>query len=135
MCSGRSARAISEIGRRREAAADDTVVVEHRLAVGGDPHVALEAGGAEAHGQAEGVERVLRSMGPRPAVGEADGRAQGGEPGHPTSMPPRAGPGRSPTDRPLSVTSNGAKDPETDAQGDGPDGRQLLRGKPQKRRS
>ena len=95
MWSGRSARAISAIGRRRRRPPDDTVVVEHGVAVGGDPHVALEAGGAEAHGQAEGVERVLRGVGPGPTVGEADGRTQGGEAGHRTSMPPpEAGPGR-----------------------------------------
>ena len=50
--------------------ADDAVVVEDRLAVGGEPHVALEAGGAQAQGERERLERVLGGVGPGAAVGE-----------------------------------------------------------------
>ena len=49
-------------GPAAQAPAGDAVVVEHRLAVGGEPHVALDAGGAEAEGQREGLERVLGSV-------------------------------------------------------------------------
>ena len=62
------------IGRRRSRPADDAVVVEHRLAVGGEPDVALEAGRAQPQGQRERLEGVLGGVGPGAPVGEADGR-------------------------------------------------------------
>ena len=79
-------------GSAAQPAPDDAVVVEHGVAVGGEPHVALEARGAQAHGQAEGVEGVLRCVSAGPAVGEADRRTQGGEAAHATSMPSGARP-------------------------------------------
>ncbi len=63
------------------AALHQAVVVEHGLAVLGQPDVALEPRGAEPQGQAEGLERVLLGVSPGPPVGEPDGRhAEGGEP-------------------------------------------------------
>ena len=74
-------------GRDRRAcgrAPDDPVVVEHGLAVGGEPDVALQAGGAEPEGEGEGLDRVLRGVGPGAPVGErrsvgstSDGRRVG----------------------------------------------------------
>jgi hypothetical protein len=74
-------------GPAAEAPAHDAVVVEHGVPVAGEPHVALEAGGAEADGQAERVEGILGRVGPRSSVGEPDGRTQRRMAGHPTSMP------------------------------------------------
>ena len=84
MWSGRSARSSSAIGRFAQTLPHHPVVVEHGLAVGGQPHVALEPGGAQPHGQREGLQRVLGGVGPGAPVGEADRRApQRGEPsGH-----------------------------------------------------
>ncbi len=47
-------------------------MVEYGNAIGGEPHVALEAVGPELSGQPEGVERVLRGVGPAPRVSEGD---------------------------------------------------------------
>ena len=56
-------------------------MVEHGDAVGGEPHVALQTGGAEPQGQLEGLERVLLGVGPCAAVGEGDRVVEeGGEP-------------------------------------------------------
>jgi hypothetical protein len=67
-----------------QAPAHEAVVVEHRLAVSGEPHVALQARGAQPDGQREGLQRVLRGVGSGPTVGEPDRRAtEGGQPsGH-----------------------------------------------------
>ena len=55
-----------------DPAAQHAVVVEHRDTVGGEPHVALQTVGAEAKGQLERLERVLRGVRPGPAVAEGD---------------------------------------------------------------
>ena len=52
---------------------DDPVVVEHGDAVGGDPDVALQPGGAQFQGQLEPGQRVLRGVRPCPAMAEGDG--------------------------------------------------------------
>ena len=65
-------RGVSAIGRRRRPLPDDAVVVEHRLAVGGEPHVALEAGGAEANGQRKASRVFSGALRPGAPVGEAD---------------------------------------------------------------
>jgi hypothetical protein len=56
----------------------DAVVIEYDDTVGGDPRITLESGSAEAQGEPEGVNRVLRSMGLGPAMGEGDGRFEQG---------------------------------------------------------
>ena len=66
-------------GHRRDRpsaqpAPDHAVVVEHHLAVGGEPHVALEAGGAQPQGQRK-ASRVFSGAWARAPVGEADRRA------------------------------------------------------------
>ena len=67
-------RRISPIGRvLPNDLLDDSVVVEHRHAVGSDPDVALQPGCAEFEGQLEAGQSVLRGMGPGPAVAEGDG--------------------------------------------------------------
>src|ERR687898_44480 len=50
--------------------ADEAVMVEDGLAVGGEPDVALEPGGAQPQGEGEGLEGVLRRMGTRTAMSE-----------------------------------------------------------------
>src|SRR5690606_9719154 len=74
-------------------AAHDAVVVQHDLAVGGQPGVALEPGGAQAQPQPERLDGVLGSMRARTAVGEQNGRSvQGWIPGGhhtPCCQPPR----------------------------------------------
>lgn len=63
-----------------ERAANHTIVIEHGLAVGGDPDVALESGGAESEGEEERLDGVLGGVSARTTVGERDGRIeQGGE--------------------------------------------------------
>ena len=52
---------------------DDAVVIEHRHAVGGHPHVALQTGRSEAEAQREGGDRVVAGMGAGAPVGEGDG--------------------------------------------------------------
>ena len=61
------------MARRRTPAAHHAVVVEDRHAVGGEPDVALEAGGAQAQGQRERLEGVLGSVGARSAVSKRVG--------------------------------------------------------------
>ena len=70
------ARGLSESSPRRQAAdttPDDAVMVEHGDPVGGDPDIALDAGRSEASGQREGVDRVVRGMGPSAPVSEGEG--------------------------------------------------------------
>ena len=52
---------------------DPSVMVEHRYAVDRAPHIALQTGGSEAHGQPKGLEGVLRCVGAPTAVGEENG--------------------------------------------------------------
>ena len=52
---------------------DDAVVVEHRLAVGGQPDVALETGRTEPQAEGERLERVLPGVCPGTPMGEGDG--------------------------------------------------------------
>ena len=54
----------------------DPVVVENGDAVGGQPDIALQTGGAELQGRAEGLDRVLRSAVTGAPVGEADRRIE-----------------------------------------------------------
>ena len=72
MCAG----SVDAAQRADRAAADrrrtHAVVVEHRHAVGGEPHVTLQPVGPEAQGQLERLQRVLRGVGARPAVAERD---------------------------------------------------------------
>ena len=55
-----------------EALAHHAVVVEHGLAVPGEPHVALEPRRAQPNGQDKGFQRVLGGVGPGSPVGEPD---------------------------------------------------------------
>ena len=67
MCAGQlGAVDASAMRPAAQAPADDAVVVEDGLAVGRQPHVALEAGGPEAQGQRERLERVLGGVGRAP---------------------------------------------------------------------
>jgi hypothetical protein len=52
--------------------ADDAIVIEDGNAVGGEPDVALEAGGPELQREPERLDGVLGGVGPGPAVGESD---------------------------------------------------------------
>ena len=66
-------------GRDRPLAPADlhhTVVVEYRYPVRCEPHVALEAGGAEPQRELERRQRVLRGVRPRTPVGEGDRRVE-----------------------------------------------------------
>ncbi len=55
---------------------DDTVVIEHGHAVGGQPDVALEPGGPELQGDPERLDRVLRRPVAGASMGEADRRIE-----------------------------------------------------------
>ena len=70
---GSSARVDRRDRPAPQPSAHHPVVVEHRLAVGGEPHIALEAGGPQAQRQLEGLQRVLRRVGPSAPVGETNG--------------------------------------------------------------
>ena len=142
MCSGRSARSISAMRRRRRRPPDHAVVVEHGLAVGGEPHVALQPGRPEAHGEAEGLEGVLGGVGPGAPVGEADrgvgARGGGARPQHAASGPGRHGrhagsgpasaeggrrngsndPGRVLKDTPGGTTTSAGEGPRCEGAGD-----------------
>ena len=59
------------------AADPPAVVVEHGHAVGGEPHVALEPGGAQPEAELEGLDGVLGGVGPCATVRERD-RGAGG---------------------------------------------------------
>ena len=77
-------RGPGDLGDLAPPAADPghAVVVEDGHTVGGDPHVALEPGGAQPASQREGLEGVLGGVGPGAAVGETDGwAAQRGDAG------------------------------------------------------
>ena len=102
MCSGSWSR--RSVGDPPPAPADPhhAVVVEHRDAVGGQPHVALEPGGAEREGQLRTPRGCSRGRGPgrpggRTRSGVRAGRepllhaADDGRPAHPGRLGPRAG--------------------------------------------
>ena len=81
MWSGRPARDAVADRLAPEEAAEDAVVVEHGHTVGGEPDVALQAGGAEPQGQLEGLEGVLPGVAAGASMGEADRRhEEAGEP-------------------------------------------------------
>jgi hypothetical protein len=52
--------------------AHDTVVVEHRHAIARQPHVALQARGAEAQAEGKRLQRVLSGVGAGAAMSERD---------------------------------------------------------------
>ena len=58
------------------AVAYDPVVVEHRDAIAGEPHIALQTGRSELQGQRKGLDGVLPGVGAGTAMGEADRRAE-----------------------------------------------------------
>ena len=67
-------------GAASQSASQRAVVVEHRHAVPGDPHITLETGGAETQREREGLQGVLRGVRPRAPVGEEDrGIEEGGQ--------------------------------------------------------
>ena len=67
-------------GAASQSASQRAVVVEHRHAVPGDPHIALETGGAETQRERECLQGVLRGVRPRAPVGEEDrGIEEGGQ--------------------------------------------------------
>jgi len=74
MCSGLVRRARGD--RPPSALARDAVVIEHGHAVGAEPHVVLQAGGAQLEGEFDRRGRVLRRLVARAEVGEADGRVE-----------------------------------------------------------
>ena len=74
MCSGLARRARGD--RLPSAVALDAVVIEHGHAVGAEPHVVLQAGGAQLEGEFDRRGRVLRRLVARAEVGEADGRVE-----------------------------------------------------------
>lgn len=67
--------------------ADDAIVIENGDTVGGQPDITLHAAGSEAKRQFERLDRVLRCIGSRTAMGEADGGSKRRESGHPNSLP------------------------------------------------
>lgn len=76
-----------------EATTDDAVVIEHDVAVGGEPHIALEPGCAESQTQGERLEGVLRRMCASPTMGERDRFVEDRRQPllHPVSVPADAG--------------------------------------------
>lgn len=73
-------------GPTTKSTSDQTVVVENGTAIGGDPGITLDPGGAQSQCQPEGVEGVVRGERPSPPMGESDRGSFGGEPGHRASM-------------------------------------------------
>ncbi|GAC1536648.1 MAG: hypothetical protein NVS3B12_19860 [Acidimicrobiales bacterium] len=57
--------------------AHETIVIEHRDPVRGEPHIALEAGGPEPASEIERLDRVVRCLGPGTAVSEPDRGSMG----------------------------------------------------------
>jgi hypothetical protein len=53
---------------------DPAVVVEDGHAVGGEPHVALQTGRAQAQAELEALDGVVERVGPAAPVGEGDRR-------------------------------------------------------------
>lgn len=82
---GRQARPVDRgDGPVAQADLDLPVVVEDDGPVGGQPDVALQAGGAQAQGQRERLDGVVGGVGAPAPVGEGDGRGPEGVDDAPT---------------------------------------------------